>query len=180
MKCVVYCELAALLFCGVFLFAQATPPSTGRKAGGQGIIRLRINPCCPSVRNGEEVQFDVVGQSSIVLQPEFLAANWRVSGPGCKGAACGAVSSVGLYTAPLVVPNPPTVWVKATLASDTSKKASATVTVCSCDPAPAITNKCWSACVLPNPSHSFPVNRLSPADNSWLPLHRARWAFHVE
>lgn len=148
MKCVLQGEVAVLLFCGVFLFAQAAAPSTEQKAGGEGVIRLRIKPCCPSVPSGGEVQFSVVlGES------KNLVANWSVSGPGCKGAACGAVSSAGLDTAPLRVPNPPTVWVKATLASGPVKTASATVTVCSCEPEPAVTNKCWNACVLPNPSH---------------------------
>jgi len=148
MKCVVRCEVAVLLVCGVFLFAQCAPPLTAQKAEGEGVIRLRIKPCCPSVPSGGKVQFSVtLGQS------KNLEANWSLSGPGCKGSACGTVSAAGVYTAPRRVPNPPTVWVKATLASDTSQETSATVSLCSCEPEPAATNKCWSACVLPNSSH---------------------------
>ena len=46
------------------------------------------------------------------------AVNWSVSGSGCSGAACGTVSSSGLYTAPASVPNPATVTVTATSAAD--------------------------------------------------------------
>src|SRR5208337_3674117 len=56
---------------------------------------------------------------------------WSISGAGCSGATCGTITSNGLYTAPSVVPNPPTVSVTATSVADPSKFATATVTVVS-------------------------------------------------
>jgi hypothetical protein len=54
---------------------------------------------------------------------------WSISGAGCTGAACGTVSSVGDYTAPVTVPTPPVVSVKATSVADTTKTATASVTI---------------------------------------------------
>ncbi len=57
------------------------------------------------------------------------AVTWNLSGTGCSGAACGMISSDGLYTAPGSVPSPATITVRATSAADTSKSASATITI---------------------------------------------------
>jgi len=53
--------------------------------------------------------------------------NWSIVGSGCEGANCGTISPTGLYTAPLSVPQPATVTVTATLASDPTETASARV-----------------------------------------------------
>ena len=58
---------------------------------------------------------------SIVLQ--------SVSGAGCTGASCGVVSSSGLYTAPPKIPTPAHVSVTATSVADTTKSATASVTI---------------------------------------------------
>jgi N-acetylneuraminic acid mutarotase len=58
-----------------------------------------------------------------------LAVTWTLSGVGCSGAACGTISGAGLYTAPSTAPIPASVIVTATSAADTSKSASATITV---------------------------------------------------
>jgi TonB family protein len=57
------------------------------------------------------------------------AASWSVSGLGCAGAACGTISADGLYTAPDVLPDPPFVQVKGTLAGVNPITASAAVTL---------------------------------------------------
>jgi hypothetical protein len=57
--------------------------------------------------------------------------SWSVSGPGCTGAACGTVSSSGVYTAPLLPPSPATVQVTATPLADSSKSASIAVSIVS-------------------------------------------------
>lgn len=49
------------------------------------------------------------------------------SGQGCAGAACGSVSSSGLYTAPTSAPSPNAIAVTATSVADSTKSASATV-----------------------------------------------------
>jgi len=55
--------------------------------------------------------------------------NWSLEGSGCSGSACGTISSSGLYTAPVAIPNPAQVTVKATSQADGTKSASATVTI---------------------------------------------------
>jgi len=56
---------------------------------------------------------------------------WTVTGNGCAGAACGTVSSTGLYTAPAALPNPTTVTVRATSTAEPSQSGTALVTLVS-------------------------------------------------
>jgi BNR repeat-like domain len=67
---------------------------------------------------------------------------WALSGAGCSGAACGALSAPGsasgaavTYTAPASVPNPASVTLTATSVTDGTKAAAASITVTS---APAV------------------------------------------
>jgi len=57
------------------------------------------------------------------------AVTWSVTGTGCTGVACGTITSVGVYTAPAIVPQPSTVNVVATAQADTSKTGSAVLTI---------------------------------------------------
>ena len=57
------------------------------------------------------------------------AVSWSVAGTGCTGAACGSVSTSGVYTAPLLPPSPATVQVVATPQADSSKAASISVSI---------------------------------------------------
>jgi Putative Ig domain len=57
------------------------------------------------------------------------AMTWTVSGSGCISGGCGTISASGLYLAPMSVPYPPLVIVRATSAVDPSKSASASVTI---------------------------------------------------
>lgn len=59
------------------------------------------------------------------------AISWSVSGSGCAGAACGAISSGGSYTAPAVPPSPATVQITATPLADPSKAIAVTATILS-------------------------------------------------
>ena len=103
---------------------------------------------------GERVQF------SARVAGKTLAADWTVSGTGCTEAACGTISTAGLYSAPMIVPKPPLVLVKATLPPesiaalpfDLNHESYASATICSCDPKPKIGQTCWAACVFPSPS----------------------------
>ena len=58
---------------------------------------------------------------------------WELSGTGCSGATCGTLSNVAAttvtYTAPAAVPTPPTVTLKATSVTDTTKFGTAAITV---------------------------------------------------
>ena len=57
------------------------------------------------------------------------AVDWSVSGAGCSGTTCGTITSAGVYTAPDIVPAPPTVSITATSRADTTQSASAALTI---------------------------------------------------
>jgi len=57
--------------------------------------------------------------------------SWSVTGSGCSGASCGAITSTGNYTAPEFLPEPPIVLIIATPAADPAKFNSLPVTLAS-------------------------------------------------
>ncbi|MGH9591454.1 MAG: hypothetical protein ACRD5L_00075 [Bryobacteraceae bacterium] len=56
---------------------------------------------------------------------------WSISGAGCGGATCGSVDAAGIYTAPGVLPSPPSVRLTAASVADPLKTASASLVVTS-------------------------------------------------
>jgi hypothetical protein len=54
---------------------------------------------------------------------------WGVSGQGCTGAACGTISSGGVFTAPPTPPAPASVQIVATPVADPSKTVTVTVAI---------------------------------------------------
>jgi hypothetical protein len=81
---------------------------------------VNLTPASASVVAGATQQFaaSVTGTS-----------NTAVSWAGCSGAACGTISSGGLYNAPAAVPSNATVIVTVTSAADSTKSASADLTI---------------------------------------------------
>jgi hypothetical protein len=72
--------------------------------------------------------------------------SWALSGAGCSGATCGAVSPATsasgasvTYTAPTAPPNPATVNLTATSVADGSKSASMTITIAAVVPTVPVT-----------------------------------------
>jgi hypothetical protein len=57
------------------------------------------------------------------------AISWSVAGTGCTGAACGTISSSGIYSAPSIPPSLGTVQIVATPQADPSKAASISVSI---------------------------------------------------
>ena len=57
------------------------------------------------------------------------AISWSVAGTGCNGAACGTISSGGVYTAPSIPPSPDLVQIIATPQADPSKTASVSLSI---------------------------------------------------
>jgi len=104
--------LIALSACGA---GQSTPPEE---------ISVTLTPDTASVQVTESVQL-----TAAVHNSTNSAVTWSLRGAGCSGTTCGTISSAGLYTAPANVPSPATVTVKATSVADTSKSASATITI---------------------------------------------------
>jgi hypothetical protein len=87
-------------------------------------VSVTLSPGTANVHVTRTLQF-----TATVHNATNSAVTWTLSGTGCSGASCGTISSGGLYTAPASVPSPATVRVIATSMADSSKSATATVTV---------------------------------------------------
>ncbi len=87
-------------------------------------VAITVNPSGATVAAGSTQQFagNVTGTANTGM-------TWSVSGAGCNGAACGTISTNGLYVPPTNVPTPATVTVKATSTADPTKSASASLTI---------------------------------------------------
>ncbi len=117
-------RLMLLALCSLLLINLLA--CSGGKDGGDNLppdFTVTVSPLTASVAAGDNVQF-----TATVLNPVNNGVAWSVSGAGCSGDACGTIAQ-GLYTAPAVVPSPPTVSVRATSRDDTGKSAAATVTI---------------------------------------------------
>jgi beta-glucanase (GH16 family) len=87
-------------------------------------VAFAVTPATASTSLGATQQF----AASVTGSPD-AAVIWKVSGVDCSGAACGAISSSGLYTAPATVPSSAIVTITATSKSDPTKSASAIVSI---------------------------------------------------
>ncbi len=87
-------------------------------------VAVTISPTSAIVAPNGRQQF-----TATVTGTSNTGVLWSVYGLGCSGQSCGFVSNSGLYTAPSVAPNPPTVTVQATSIADQTKFATATVTI---------------------------------------------------
>jgi hypothetical protein len=118
------------LLCGVLLLGVAACGGGG--GGGSSKpndvvpdYTVTISPTSASVRAGETQQF-----TATIAAPTNSGVTWGLYGEGnCTGAACGTITSAGLYTAPAVVPNPATVHVTATSKDSATSGAGVVVTI---------------------------------------------------
>jgi TonB family protein len=95
-----------------------------------GISPISISPSADvRVPAGSTLQFSASGKGTT-----DTSVTWSVSGPGCSKSTCGTISDTGLYTAPLDVPNPPTVNVEATSQIDMSVTGKSKLTVVQASP----------------------------------------------
>jgi hypothetical protein len=62
------------------------------------------------------------------------SVTWSVFGSGCSKSGCGTISDGGLYTAPVDIPDPPTVIVKATSRTDSCNTGETKLTVVQANP----------------------------------------------
>jgi hypothetical protein len=101
-------------------------PAAAITLSGTGIapVAISISPLTISVPVATTRQF-----LAAVTGTPNTAVVWALSGSGCGGAACGAISSSGLYTAPAVAPVTGTVTVTATAQADPAKSATAVITI---------------------------------------------------
>ena len=90
------------------------------------VVVVTVTPTNTSVVTGATQQL-----SASVTGTTNTAVTWTLQGAGCSGAACGTISTTGLYTAPSAAPSPPNVTVIATSSADSSKTGSASVAILS-------------------------------------------------
>jgi hypothetical protein len=93
-------------------------------ANSAGPVVIKVSPNTAAVALGTTQQF-----AGTVTGTSNAAVTWSVSGAGCGGAACGTISSGGLYTSPASMPSPATLQVTVTSVADHTKSASASVTI---------------------------------------------------
>lgn len=95
------------------------------------VVAVSISPARDSLLTGETAQFE-----GVVTGTANVGVTWSVDGVAGGNAMLGTISSTGLYTAPGAPPSPNTVTVRATSAVDSTKSASASVTIA--NPAPTL------------------------------------------
>ena len=88
-----------------------------------GVV-IQVSPSSATVTTGSIQQF-----SATVTGTSNTAVTWNIGGAGCSGAACGTISTGGLYTSPASVPSPATLTVTVTSVADSTKSASASISV---------------------------------------------------
>ena len=81
-----------------------------------------------SVSAGDTAAFSATLTPVASSNPSRMIS-WSVAGTGCTGAACGFVSSSGVFTAPALAPSPANVQIIATPEADRSKAASFSVSI---------------------------------------------------
>lgn len=89
-----------------------------------GQVSVTVSPSNVQLSTGGQQQF-----RAAVTGASNTAVIWSLSGYGCAGAACGTITSGGLYTAPATPPSPSFIFVTATSVADSTKSSSAMVTI---------------------------------------------------
>jgi hypothetical protein len=103
------------------------------RASAQSRISVSVSPTTASVQAGGGSQRF---SATVRNDRHNRGVRWTLSGGGCSGNACGALSATSsssgtpiTYTAPANVPSPATVTLTATSVSNTAKSASASITI---------------------------------------------------
>jgi hypothetical protein len=92
--------------------------------GGKKTVTISINPITATVFTTQNQQF-----VAIVNNASSSAVTWDVNGVVGGNSVYGTVNATGLYTAPVSLPTPATVVVTVTSVVDTTKQASASITL---------------------------------------------------
>jgi hypothetical protein len=97
------------------------------------VISVTTAPTTATVQAGIGTQSFA---ATVTNDAQNKGVGWKLSGAGCSGATCGALSATTsasgtaiTYSAPASVPTPATVTITATSVTDTTKSAPATITV---------------------------------------------------
>jgi hypothetical protein len=103
--------------CGSVGSGPAAPPSPQP-------VNVTVMPNSAQPFQGGNVQF-----SAVVKNASSPVVQWQVNQMAGGNPMVGMIDPTGLYTAPTLVPNPPTVTVTAALQSDSTKTGSSSVTI---------------------------------------------------
>ncbi len=155
--------VAPLIAIALSLMIAACAGAVGRGLTSSNVT-VEIIPTSASVLLGESVAFDATVSGS-----SNTAVTWTVNGVAGGNAQVGSISSSGQYTAPQILPVPPSVTVTAFSQSDSNATASATVAITSdivVNVSPA------SATVLPGNSQVFSATVTSAGD----PVQSVTWS----
>ena len=87
-------------------------------------VSVAVSPATASVATAATQQFNAT-----VSYASNTSVTWQVNNVTGGNSTVGTISTSGLYTAPAAVPNPATVTVKAVSVADSTKSATASVTV---------------------------------------------------
>jgi outer membrane protein assembly factor BamB len=121
---------AAMLVNAASLTVTVTTPSPGGgTSGGSGfqvLAVVTVSPTSPTVVTDQSQTF-----SASVSGTSDQAVTWSIQGAGAGNTTVGTISASGVYTAPGIVPNPPTVTIQATSSFDNVSTGTTTVTVTS-------------------------------------------------
>lgn len=121
--------VAAALVAGCGGTVASKPPAQDPPPAG---VSVSVTPPTANIRAGDALTFGVT-----VTGSSNTAATWSVNDVAGGAAATGTVDAAGRYTAPVVLPNPNTVTVKAVSAADPAKSDASSVTIM--NPTPVIT-----------------------------------------
>lgn len=117
-------------------------------------ISVSVSPPSPTVVVNSPQTF----AANVQNDPLSQGVTWSISGAGCLGATCGALTNVTAtsvtYTAPAAVPSPATVTLSATSVADVTKTAGASITVTAALP-PTVIKLVQTAGTNDNSSASF-------------------------
>src|SRR5579862_5741761 len=137
-------DVAAICACVMMAVAGLSGCGGGSSTSAApqpGPLAVSVAPGSVTVQASQTARFS----AKVTNDPKNDGTTWKLSGPGCTGAACGTLSGAQsasgvpvTYTAPATVPNPPTVTLIADAVDDLSKAAKATITLTAA-PAPPTT-----------------------------------------
>jgi hypothetical protein len=111
------------LILGAFFFAIACGGGGGSASVGTPVA-VSISPTSARLQEGATLQF-----TATVTGTSNTAVTWSVNDVTGGNSTVGTVSTTGLFTAPGAIPSSNPVTVKATSQADTTKSASASVTI---------------------------------------------------
>ena len=85
---------------------------------------VTVSPATANVQEAATQQF-----TATVTNGTTTAVNWQVNGVAGGNSSVGTVDSTGLYTAPVIIPNPASTTITAVLQADASATGNAIVTI---------------------------------------------------